>query len=207
MLLLLLATSFATAEEEFNFLKQGYGWVLPDTVGGYGGAVGLLEDEQTQNPPIDFDFDNYEISWAYLDMEITEITEGLVKIWEMTGGTIAIYEDDTPDLDYGVHPNDGIATATDGIAALTGEIEWATFRYIVGDSTGIFTGQFRFTGGARIAELGNLVNYDWDIFHGTSAKAQVNVPPSYHSRFAGRVYVMGEVATKESSWSQIRSLY
>jgi hypothetical protein len=207
MLLLLLATSAAIADEEYNFLKQGYSF-FDTNVGGTGGAVGLLEPLQTQNPPFDFDFDNFEVTYAYLDMEITDYEEiGSLRVWSLVGGTIAIYEDASFDLDYGVAPATGIATATNGTAALVGDISTAAFTFNTLYETGTFSGLFTWTGGTRLAELGDLANVEWNIFHGASSDAQVNVPPGYHSRFAGRIYVMGPTATDESSWSQIRALY
>ena len=207
MLLLLMAASFAMAEEEYNFLKQGYSFF--DTFnGGSGGAVGLLEPLQTQNPPFDFDFVNYQVSYAYLDMQIVSYQAiGSLRVWSLTGGTIGIYEDADFDLDYGASPATGIATATDGTVALIGTISTAAFTFNVLSETGTFSGLFMWTGGSRFAELGDLATTEWNIFHGASSDDQVNVPPGYHSRFAGRIYVMGPTATQDSSWSQIRALY
>jgi hypothetical protein len=207
MLLLLLATSAAFAEEEYNFLKQGYSFF--DTFnGGSGGAVGLLEPIQPFNPPIAFNYDDFEVSYAYLDMLVDSYEEvGLLRVWSLMGGTIGIYEDATPDLDYGADPATGIATATDGTAALIGEISTASFIFNTLSETGTFSGLFTWTGGTRYAELSDLAFSEWNIFHGASADASVNVPTGYNSRFAGRVYVMGPTPTDESNWSQIKSLY
>jgi len=207
MLLLLMAASFAMAEEEYNFLKQGYSFFDTFT-GGTGGAVGLLEPLQTQNPPFDFDFVNYEVSYAYLDMQIVnyQVISSL-RVWSLTGGTIAIYEDASFDLDYGASPATGIATATNGTVALIGNISTAAFTFNVTSQTGTFSGLFTWTGGTRFGELGPLANVEWNIFHGASSDDQVNVPLGYHSRFAGRIYVMGPTATQDGSWSQIRALY
>jgi hypothetical protein len=209
MLLLLMANSPAFAEEEFNLLKQGYSFfdLFP---GGSGGAVGLLEPLQTQNPPIDFEYDpaSFEVTWAYLDMEVISYEEiGVLQVWSLAGGTIGIYEDDTPDLDYGNDPATGIATATDGTAALLGDISTAAFTFSTLSGIGTFSGLFIWTGGTRLAELGDLAFQDWNIFHAASTDESVNVPDGYHSRFAGRVYVMGPTATEASSWSQVRALY
>lgn len=207
MLLLLLATSSAFAEEEYNFLKQGYSFfdTFPD---GYGGACGYLEPLQTQNPPFDFDFINFEVTWAYEVMLVTSYEViGDLRVWTLSGGTIGIYEDDSFDLDYGDDPATGIATATNGTPALTGEITTAAFTFNAAMEIGTFSGMFMWTGGSRLAELGDLANNEWSIFHGASSDESVNVPLGYHSRFAGRIYTMGETATETSSWSQVRSLY
>jgi hypothetical protein len=204
MLLLLLATSPAFAEEEYNFLKQGYSFFSETT----GGACGLLEPNQTQNPPIDFDYVNYQVTWAYEGMTIDSYEEiGILRVWSLSGGTIGIYEDDSFDLDYGDDPATGIATATNGTPALTGEIATAAFTFNVDAETGTFSGLFTWSGGTRLAELGDLAESEWNIFHPASSDVAVNVPPGYHSRFGGRVYVMGPTATEDSSWSQVRALY
>jgi hypothetical protein len=211
MLLLLMAASFAMAEEEYNLLKQGYSFF--DTyIGGSGGAVGKLEPLQTQNPPIDFDYDNYEVTWAYLDLEITDYAVvGDLRSWTFSGGTIGIYEDPSFDLDYGGSPATGIATATNGTPALIGVISSASFNFNANPmfQIGTFSGLCTFTGGSRFAELEalNIDDSEWSIFHSASSKPPVSVPAGYHSRFAGRIYVMGPVATQDSNWSQIRALY
>ena len=205
MLLLLMASSPAFAEEEYNLLKQGYSFFDLQT-GGSGGAVGLMEPLQTQNPPIDIEYDpaTYEVSWAYLDMEVVEYQEiGLLQVWSLVGGSIGIFEHAGPDLDYG----DGINTATNGTAILVGEISTGAFTFNTFSEIGTFSGMFMWTGGTRIAELGDLAFQEWNIFHGASSDESVNVPDGYHSRFAGRIYVMGPTATEESSWSQVRALY
>jgi hypothetical protein len=209
MLLLLMATSPAFAEEEYNLLKQGYSF-FDLFQGGSGGAVGRLEPLQTQNPPIDFEYDpaTYEVTWAYQDMEVVSYNEiGLLRVWSLAGGTIGIYEDASPDLDYGNDPATGIATATNGTAALLGDVSTAAFTFNTISETGTFSGMFTWSGGTRLAELGDLAFQEWNIFHGASSDESVNVPDGYHSRFAGRIYVMGPTAIEDGSWSQIRALY
>jgi hypothetical protein len=207
MLLLLMASTAVMAQEEYNFLKQGYSF-FDTIIGGYGGAVGKLEPLQTQNPPFDFDFVTYEVTWACQNMQITEYQViGDVYQWAMTGGTIGIWEDPDFDLDYGVSPATGIATATDGNLALGGYIISSVFLYNDFFQTGSFSGLCHWNDGSRLGELGDLALEDWSIFDGASTDVSVSVPPGYHSRFAGRIYTMGETPVQESSWSQIRALY
>jgi hypothetical protein len=202
MLLLLMAASAAFAEEEYNFLKQGYSF-FDTVVGGSGGAIGLLEPLQTQNPPFDFDFVTYEVSYAYLDLEIVFYQEiGVLQQWSLAGGSIGIYEDPSFDLDYG-----DMNTATNGTLALGGDISEATFLFNNFTGTGSFSGLCTFTGGSRFGELGDLALNDWSIFHGASNDEQVNVPDGYHSRFAGRIFTMGGTPVESTSWSGIRALY
>jgi hypothetical protein len=207
MLLLLMAASSALAEDEYNFLKQGYSF-FDSVVGGTGGGIGLLEPEQVMNPPFEFDFDTYEVTWAVLNMEIIAFQEiGDLHQWSLVDGDIAIYEDESFNLDYGDSPSEGIPTATDGTPALVGYMIEATFIHNNAYETGSFSGMLMWTGGSRFDELGPLALHEWSIFDGSSTDDAVNVPDWYHSRFAGRIYTMGETPTRDSSWSQIRALY
>lgn len=207
-LLIVMLAMPAAADEVFNFLKQGYGFVINDVSLG---AVGKLEPLQTQNPPFDFDYVDFEVTWAVQDLLIDSYSEfGTLQIWDLVGGTIGIYEDPIAGgtlLDYGVAPATGLATGTDGVAALTGTIYSAGYIFNTLSETGTFSGTFVFTGGSRFAELAELGNFDWEIFDGTSADAAVNVPPGYHSRFAGRVFTNLTVPTDGSTMSEIKALY
>ncbi len=203
-LILLLMVAVPALAEVYNFTKEGYSFHDDVTMG----AVGLLEPLQTQNPPFEFDFDTYEVSWALLDMTIVDYYEVMtIQVWEMTGGTIGIYEDPGFDLDYGVDPATGIATATNGTPALTGTVTDAAMMFDTNTQTGTFTGNMLFSGGSRYADLGVLGDVDWHLFDGASANDQVNVPPGYHTRFVGRMFTDDIVATEETSFSKIRSLY
>ncbi len=195
----------AAADEVFNFQKQGYGFVIDATSIG---AVGLLEPLQTQNPPFDFDFANFQITWALQDMVITDYNEfGSLQIWDMAGGVIGVYEDSNFDLDYGLAPATGLATGTNGTAALTGFIYSAGYIFNSFTETGTFSGRCFFDGGTRLAELGPLAQFDWEIFDGTSAQIAVNVPQGYHTRFAGRIFTNFIVPVESSTMSQLKSLY
>jgi hypothetical protein len=195
----------AAADEVVNFLKQGYGFFVADTSLG---AVGLLEPLQTQNPPFDFDFVNFQVTWAIQDLLIDNYSEfGSLQIWDLVGGTIGIYEDGSFDLDYGVDPATGLATATNGVVALSGTFYSAGYLFNTISETGTFSGTFIFTGGSRFAELGPLGQFDWEIFDGTSANVAVNVPPGYHSRFAGRVFTNLIVPVEGSTMSALKALY
>jgi hypothetical protein len=205
LLSVLLVVPAAACDDVFNFLKQGYGFIIDDTSIG---AVGLLEPLQTQNPPFDFDFDNFEVSWALQDMVIDDFTQlGPLQIWDLLGGTIGIYEDASFDLDYGADPATGLATATNGDPALTGVVHSATYIYNMISATGSFSGTFAFTAGSRFAELGQLTVFDWDVFNGTSAEAAVSVPTGYHTRFAGRIFVCLIGPVEETTMGQIKALY
>lgn len=206
--LLLLMAVPASADTIYNFLKQGYGYLEGNTPGDLAGGVGLFEPLQPENPPIVFDYTNFEVTWVITDMVVTNYSQvSVFQTYQLAGGNIGIYEDADFDLDYGASPATGIATGSDGTAALTGTLSTAVILYNTMTDTGTFNGYCTFTGGSRLAELGDLAMLEWQIFDGLSANASVQVPPGYHTRWAGRIFATESVATEPSSLSRIRSLY
>lgn len=205
LLLVIAALPAAVHGEVYNFLKQGCGFFYGTELFG---AVGTLEPIQNQNPPLDFDFGAYEVTWSALELVVVnEEVIGPMLHYEFAGGTIGIYQDAGFDFDYGADPSTGIATATNGEGALLGSVDHGQMFFNTFTLTGTFEGYFMFTGGTRFGELGNLGNQEWVIFDGVSAEEIVDVPPGYHSRFAGRMYVNLITPAERTSWSEIRSLY
>lgn len=204
LLLLLMVAVPASADEVFNFLKQGYGFIEGNLAGG----VGLFEPIQPENPPFDFDYATMEVTWVITDMEVVSFSEfGFFQSYEFSGGVIGVYEDPDFDLDYGTAPATGIATGSDGTAALTGVLSTGSMIFNTFTEVGSFSALCMFTGGTRLVELGNLAMQEWQIFNGISSDASTNVPPGYHTRWAGRIYTTDTVPTEETSLSRIRALY
>jgi hypothetical protein len=193
-------------EGDYTFVKKGYCFFDGDMFG----AVGELEPIQPFNPPIDYDFAAYEVTWAILDLQIVaEIPLGPdVTRYEFGPGFIGLYEDASFDLDYGNSPADGIASATNGTPSLVGEFLGGSYMFDVGTELGTFLGDCVFNDGSRYDELLDLgLGYlPWYIFNGSSADPMAEVPPGYQAKFAGRIY-NGVVPTESSSWSDVKSLY
>jgi len=206
--LLLLMAVPASADTIYNFLKQGYGYLEGNTPGDMAGGVGLFEPIQPENPPFAFDYVGYEVTWVITDMVLASYSQvSIFENYQFAGGNIGVYEDADFDLDYGGSPATGIATGSDGTAALTGSISSAIILFNTLTDTGTINGYCTFTGGSRLAELGDLAMLEWQIFDGISANAGVDVPPGYHTRWAGRIFTTDTVATESSSLSRIRALY
>jgi len=206
--LLLLMAVPASADTIYNFLKQGYGYLEGNTPGDLAGGIGLFEPLQPENPPFAFDYANFEVTWVITDMVLTNFSQvSVFRTYQFAGGNIGVYEDADFDLDYGASPATGIATGSDGTAALTGTISTGVILFNTMTNTGTFNGYCTFTGGSRLGELGDLAMLEWQIFNGLSANAGVQVPPGYHARWAGRIFTTETVATESSSLSHIRSLY
>ena len=208
VVLLLLMAVPASADTIYNFLKQGYGYLEGTTPGDLAGGVGLFEPLQPENPPFDFDYVGYEVTWVITDMVLMSYSQvSIFENYQFAGGSIGVYEDADFDLDYGVDPATGIATGSDGTAALTGTISSAVILFNTLTDVGTINGYCTFTGGSRLAELGDLSMLEWQIFNGISANASVQVPPGYHTRWAGRIFTTETVATEASNFSRIRALY
>jgi hypothetical protein len=208
VVLLLLMAVPASADTTYNFLKQGYGYLEGNTPGDLAGGVGLLEPLQPENPPFDFDYVGYEVTWVITDMVLTSYSQvSIFENYQFAGGSIGIYEDADFDLDYGASPATGIATGSDGTAALTGAMSTAVILFNTMTDVGTFNGYCTFTGGSRLAQLGDLSMLEWQVFDGISANTGVNVPPGYHTRWAGRIFTTETVATEETNFSRIRALY
>jgi len=155
--LLLLMAVPASADTIYNFLKQGYGYLEGNTPGDLAGGVGLFEPLQPENPPFAFDYAGYEVTWVITDMVLTSYSQvSIFRNYQFAGGNIGVYEDADFDLDYGASPATGIATGSDGTAALTGSISSAVILYNSLTNTGTINGYCTFTGGSRLAELGDL---------------------------------------------------
>jgi hypothetical protein len=207
-LLLLMAVPASADDIVYNFLQQGYGFIEGNTPGDQAGVVGLFEPLQPENPPFDFDYAGTEVTWVITGMTLANYSEvSVYQTYQFTGGDIGVFEDASFDLDYGNSPAEGIASGSNGTAALTGTMSSATILFNTMTLVGTFNGYCTFTGGSRLAELGDLAMLEWQVFDGMSANPEVQVPPGYHSRWAGRIFTAETVATESSSISQIRALY
>ena len=211
ILLVLLPLTQATGECIYNLLEQGWGFNDGEEVGNHWGVVGLLEPYQPENPPIVFDFDTYEISFAILGMEIEDVFGTDVQVFELGGGTIEIYEDTSFDYDPGDSPATGIATSTNGTLALGGTIDHATLIINNLMEIGTILAEFTWDDGSYLAEveaLGEGFGLLWAFNFGLSFSPEVPVPPGYHSLWAGQIFSdCPPTDTMENSWSNLKSLY
>jgi hypothetical protein len=204
LLLVLALPAVAQDESAYHFLREGYGFFTDIALG----AIGKLEPVQSENPPLAFDFDAVEVTWAMLDMEIvSESTVGTMTFWELTGGTVAIYEDPAFDLNYGASPAEGLPTATNGTAVLTGPILHASMFFNNSSGTGSITGDMDFTGGTRFAELEALGLDEADWHFNDPVSADASVPAGYHARWAGRITGILTIPTADCTWTRVRALY
>lgn len=211
LLLALLPLASAFAEEEvYTLLKEGWSFMSGEEVGDMLGAVGPLKPVQPENPPLIFDFEAYEGTWAILDLEIESVSgTEQYKVFELGGGYVGIFQDPGMDFDAGEDPATGVATATNGEEVLYGYIPHASLilNYIA--EIGTIYGDVVWTGGTRFGEISDLgPEQQWWVDDGLSWDPGVYVPTGYHARWAGRFFgLVGTTATAENDWSRVKALY
>ncbi len=206
--LLVLLPLAATAQDcVYNLMQQGWGFNDGVEVGNHWGVVGLLEPIQPENPPVDFNFDAYEVSFAILDMQIDDVSGGDVVFFELGAGSIGIYEDTAFNFDPGSDPFDGIATATDGSLALGGEVLHATLIINNPMETGTILAEMDWNSGSYLAEVDALGELIWAFTFGLSFAPEVPVPPGYHSLWVGRFFSTCATAADSTTCSDLKNIY
>jgi hypothetical protein len=131
-------------------------------------------------------------------------TPGFVDI---TGGTFRIYEDDTPDADYGVNPPNATvpATFTDGTLYLSGTFQTLRLWWDPTAKLGNFDGTIVFDGGSHLAEVDPSANRGW-TFGATTSSPYAQIPQGYFQAMLGEIFLI-PLAIEPASWGSIKALY
>jgi hypothetical protein len=125
-----------------------------------------------------------------------------------TGGTISIYEDTTPDADFGINPPNGTApspTFTDGTVILTGTVSgfyWQTNDFS-GYSSGNAEADITWTGGTRYSD----VNPCPSLFTGGLSWLPSLMIEGYLFRHDGKIDLECPTPARNSTWGRMKSLY
>ncbi|HKQ57574.1 MAG TPA: hypothetical protein VJY35_06875 [Candidatus Eisenbacteria bacterium] len=122
-------------------------------------------------------------------------------------GTIDIYEDLTPDADFGINPPNGTApsTFTDGTVILTGTVSgffWQANDFS-GFSSGNSEGDITWTGGTRF----NDVNPCPSLFTGGLTWLPSLLIDGYLFRHDGKIDLECPTGTRNTTWGRMKSLY
>ena len=159
-----------------------------------------------------------------VDLQTTEITvvaSGLVSdgqvdigggIWSIvyTGGALNLYEDPTPDHDYGVNPPNGTAPSTfsNGTLFLGGTFDSFLLYFDTATGTGGYEGYLTFALGSGLAALSQISALGY-TFGGvlTSAAAGGNVPTGYDLQVDGVLQVGPFVAVQPMSWGAVKEMF
>lgn len=143
----------------------------------------------------------------------TNVVGGIIFETEYEGGTFRIYQDPTPDFEFGVNPPNATAPATfmDGELILEGTLSGFSVTLIdtgtPPGATGNATGEWVFTGGS----LYDLVAGCYGPFLGawTDDVDVAPIPAGYDNHFDGKFDLEDcpPVPTEETSWGRIKRLY
>ncbi len=142
----------------------------------------------------------------------TTVVGGVIFETDYDGGVFRIYQDPTPDFEFGVNPPNGTAPATfmDGELILEGTFSGFSVTLIdmgTTPATGNATGNWVMTGGT----LYDLVAGCYGPFLGswTDDDEVVPIPAGYTNHFDGKydIEYCPPVPTDETSWGVIKRMY
>jgi hypothetical protein len=193
---------------------QGYsfetGGFLPSNPGDVLTVVGVVDNLDTR-----FNID-------LLTHEVTLVAGGLTSVGQVdvgggllsisyTGGTLDLYDDSTPDHDYGVNPPNGTvpSTFTDGALFLGGAFDSFFLMFDTATGTGVYEGYLTFTAGTGLAAL-NEVNSPGYTFGGllsVTAVGPQNIPVGYDMQADGQLQVGRPVAVQPMNWGSVKEMY
>jgi hypothetical protein len=138
-----------------------------------------------------------------------DIGGGVLSI-AYNGGNIELYDDSTPDHDYGTSPPNATAPSTfvDGTAFLIGTLSDFFLFFDPSTGSGAYEGNCSFTSGSGLSTL-NQLNASGYTFGGVldSAASAGNVPAGYDLQVDGVIEVEVIVGVEEKSWGAVKGLY
>jgi len=135
---------------------------------------------------------------------------GGVLMIAYSGGDIELYQDGTPDHDYGTGPPNPTAPPTfvDGAPFLIGTLSDFFLFFDPSTGSGAYEGNCDFTSGSGLATLMQL-NASGYTFGGVldNGASGGNVPAGYDLQVDGVIEVEVIVGVEESSWGAVKDLY
>ncbi len=218
-LLLLLASlpAFAPPGPVIDWGPDCFGWETDYSghISNAGSELTILGRIDTFYPPFD-DLDpntvEYTVVFDSLFSLGTVETGGVIFETDYDGGHFRVFEDVTPDFDFGVNPPNGTAPSTfiDGVVILEGFM--SNFHVFLSDfgvppgATGTFTADYVFTGGTlydRVAGCGGALLGNW-----TDDANVAPIPEGYTSHTDGKFDLdCDPTSSQESSWGTVKDLF
>ncbi|MDP6668301.1 MAG: hypothetical protein QF492_00140 [Candidatus Krumholzibacteria bacterium] len=204
----LLPASLYAEEVCYSLFEEGYSFTDSIEVDGEFSALGFLTPDQPENPPLELDFDSYEVTWVVMGMRITS-KEGTAfsRRYEIVGGSVDMLQDESFDFQYGSSPEQGLETAENGVSILSGQVLEGTLIHSEVMGIGTFLGNCLFTDGSRRADLGPLADLEWTLQFTINSSDALDLPDGYHSRWVGKIFARDDTAVEGSSWSVLKALY
>jgi hypothetical protein len=128
-----------------------------------------------------------------------------------SGGTITIYEDNTPDADFGINPPNGTVPSTfiDGTAILTGNFTnfYTQTNNFTLNQTGNMEGNIMWTGGTLLGEVSQGGLPCPSLFTGGLTWRTDVKPEGYIFRHDGKIDLNCPTAAEPSTWGRVKSQY
>jgi hypothetical protein len=138
------------------------------------------------------------------------VTVGPFRVVNYTPGTITIYEDAKAGgttADFGTSPPNpaSMATFTDGLPILVGQL--TDFRFAIDNSngTGSFEAVFTVTGGTQLNNFPLNQRVGW-TFSGSTGNA-LNIPAGYAHQIDGQTFLNEPVSVRRTSWGRLKAGY
>jgi hypothetical protein len=127
-----------------------------------------------------------------------------------TGGNLELWQDPTPDADFGTNPPNATvpSTFTNGTLFLSGLFQSFFMFFDTNFGVGSYEGFVTFNGGTALGTVNGL-QVDGFTYGGTldSAASVGHVPAGYDLQVDGVIEALIVVAVQEKSWSRIKGLY
>ncbi len=164
--------------------------------------------------PLDFlDADAMEYTFIFEELVSlgTEVIGGIIFVTVYEGGTFRIYEDATPDFDFGIYPPNETAPATFVDGELIFEGTLADFEVTLIDdgqppgATGSATANWVITGGSLFDTIPGAFGPMLGVW--TDDPNVVPIPEGYTCHLDGKFDLGGYVATRPDTWGAIKQLY
>lgn len=126
------------------------------------------------------------------------------------GGNLELWQDNSPDADFGTNPPSATvpSTFTNGTLFLNAAFQSFFMFFDTNFGVGSYEGFVTFNGGTALGTVNGL-QVDGFTYGGTlnSAASVGHVPAGYDLQVDGVIEALIVVAVKEKSWSQIKELF
>ena len=194
VMVMLALPGAAMAQQVFDF----YGMALLPAVEGESLTMyGIVREGDHTTTPIPLDFYNYEYTIAVTDLVLN--TDANPQLY--ANGLIVLYQDSTPDADFG-----SPGTFTDGTVILSGLVT-SLERWVFTSTLGNAMGMVDWTGGSSLNEMALEDQVGWAFLSPTNNSTTL-VEAGYDEAWDGKVEPESPVVDLEKvSWDGLKAMF
>lgn len=208
LLLVLAVAPAASALPFFDFSGYSYLEGPAFTVGTTVHVPALLNVIQP-DPIWSLDFEHNEYTVHVAGLIISDVQSyGPIRVLALTGGTVEFHADPARNSAWLQNPPNAVvpSTFTDGLAELSGLFTSMDMVFDTSTGVGTISGTIRWTGGARLGEIGNPEG--WTYFGGVSNHAGLGIPAGYDLAWDPQIYgPENNTPVERSSWGAIKEKF